>query len=171
MNRSRNTLLIVLVAVAVAVFAGLNMAIGRLAGTGEHDHEAEETQAAAKQGDRSKGDAAPGGAEQSALARRPTDETIGPKDAKNDVVIGWSWTPEVQADPARLEQALAVAHPGAPYVRVRIVNADAVPDAPRGIVVNGQKVQDLPPDGLLKSGDIAWAVSGKADVPRPALTK
>lgn len=163
MNRSRNTLLIALVVMAVAVFAGLNTMIGRLASAGEHSHEAEEAQAAA---DESNANTAPGAAEQSALARRPNDETIGPSDAKNDVVIGWSWTPEVQADPARLEQALAAARRGAPYVRVRIVNADAVPGAPRGLIVNGRKVQDLPPDGFLKSGDIAWAVSGKATVPR-----
>jgi hypothetical protein len=82
------------------------------------------------------------------------------------VVIGWSWTPEVQADPGRLEQALSAARQAVPYVRIRIVNADAVPGAPRGLVVNGKKVQELPADGFLKSGDIKWAVSGKADVPR-----
>lgn len=166
MNRSRNTLLIAFVVAAVAVFVGLNTLIGRLAGTSEHSHEAEEAQAAV--GDKNKTNAAPATSdeqERDALVRRPPDETIGPSNPSSDVVIGWSWTPEVQADPARLEQALAAARQGVPYVRVRIVNADAVPNAPRGIIVNGRKVQDLPPDGFLKSGDTGWAVSGKANVP------
>ena len=167
MNRSRNVFLIAIVVFAVAIFAGLNMMIGRLAGAGDHDHEAEEAQAAqaAANGNRAPG-SAPAPSEAAALARRPADETIGPSTPSTDVVIGWSWTPQVQADPARLEQALSAARQAVPYVRVRIVNADAVPGAPRGLIVNGKKVQDLPPDGFFNPGNITWAVSGKADVPK-----
>ena len=167
MNRSRNAVLIAIVVFAVAVFAGLNTAMGRLANGNDHSHEAEEAQTAVNENKTGgAGEPGPGGPESAALARRPADETIGPATATNDVVIGWSWTPEVQADPARLEQALSAARQSVPYVRVRIVNADAVPGAPRGLVVNGKKVQDLPPDGFLNPGSVAWAVSGKANVPR-----
>jgi hypothetical protein len=154
--------LIAFVLVAVLVFAGLNVVIGRMTPGDEHSGDEAPEASQSTPASAATSGAPPGS---SNLASRPVDETLGSSSAQKNVVIGWSWTPDVQANPDAMERALAVARSVAPDARIRIVNTDAVPGAPSGVIINGRKVLDLPSTGLLSTDDVARAVGTSNGAP------
>lgn len=90
-----------------------------------------------------------------ALVQLPVDSTKGPTPAQRQVTFGWVWTPEVQADPAKVYQAIEAARAVVPDdVALRIVNVDAVPGAPRGIWVDGKPLRELPTSGALDPAQV-----------------
>lgn len=101
------------------------------------------------------------------LVRLPAEETSGRPDAETEVVFGWEWTPEVQADPARMAAAIEALRTAARNadVRLRIVNVDLVPDAPRGLAVNNKTTLELPPSGLVDPSQLAQSLRS---LPAPA---
>jgi len=101
------------------------------------------------------------------LVRLPAEETSGKPDAQTEVVFGWEWTPEVQAEPARMVAAIEALRTAARNadVKLRIVNVDLVPDAPRGLAVNGKTALALPPSGLVEPSQLAQSLKS---LPAPA---
>lgn len=98
----------------------------------------------------------------SALVGLPPEQITGPPNAQTEIVFGWEWTPEVQADPGRLYRAIEALQKAAGQtdIKLRVVNVDAVPGAPRGLSVNGKTVLELPANGLLEPPQLMRSVSG-----------
>lgn len=139
--RSKTPLIVAVIAILLGMVA-LNVTAQRF--TPGHEHEEEETA-------QTQGGAAPPPqtSEQTGdPAQLSPDQTVGPSSAKNTIVFGWEWTPEVQANPAKMVQAVDALRKAAGNARLRIVNVDAVPDAPRGLVVNNKTILELPPSGV-----------------------
>ena len=158
MERPRNTIFIIIVIFAIAVFAGLNVAMGRI-GMDPEKARQEAAQAAAEKAasaDKAPNTPTPPGAPPSAPL--PTDESMGPANAKDKIVVGWTWTPDVQGNPQALQAAVEAIRKAAPDAQVRVVNVDAVPDAPTGIVVNGQQAMELPDNGIIEAAAAVPAV-------------
>ena len=146
--RLRTPVLILAIGILLLGIMALNLAAGRFAASDSEQSEAAESAATGTENTAAEEPAAPAGAD--ALARLPADVTTGPPGAARQVIIGWVWTPEVQANPAAVYDAIEAVRKVVPSdVALRIVNADAVPDAPLGIVVNGKTVRQLPPTGAL----------------------
>lgn len=157
MNQPRNIILLVIVGFALVVFAGLNVAVNRVqnptapAAADAETHSEDDGHGHGK-------DSAAGG--ESALTTLPTDLTLGPADAGTEVVFGWSWTPDVQSNPAQMEQVISTLQKAVPQTtKLRIVNTDAVPDAPQGVHVNGRPVLALPANGLPTAQAVAQAAA------------
>ena len=156
--RTRTPILIVIVGMLLAMMVGLNVAASRFMG-GREPEEAAESKA-----EESKPDAAPrtGAAVEgpNSLASLSPSWTTGPETAKDLVVVGWVWTPEVQANPALVHSGImaVVDVVRAGSVRVRVVNVDAFPETPEGVSVNGKVVLPLGDDGGLRPESAAYAV-------------
>lgn len=101
----------------------------------------------------------------SELVRLPADSTTGPSSAPREIVIGWTWTPEVQADPSKVSAAIDQIKKAVPDAKVRVVNVDAVPTAPAGITVDGKTVAELAPDGSLNPQEAVHTIQEAAGVP------
>ena len=79
------------------------------------------------------------------------DVAIGSNEASRVVTLGYSWTPEVQAEPRkaaealqRLQQTLNQPETSASFdVRFRLVNTDVVRDVPEGVTCEGKHLADL----------------------------
>lgn len=79
------------------------------------------------------------------------DVAVGSKEASRVVTLGYSWTPEVQAEPSkaaealqRLQKTLNRPETGGPFdVRFRLVNTDVVRDVPEGVTCEGKHLADL----------------------------
>jgi hypothetical protein len=83
------------------------------------------------------------------------DAIVGKKDGKPEIVIGYSWTPEVQADPSKIYNVIDMITKAAPQAKLHIVNADAHPGAPVGIYMSGRTVIPAQPDGTIPVSPMA----------------
>lgn len=165
-SRSSSAVLVAVAVLALIVVAGLNALIGRMA-SGEHQDEAAATESSAASSSGgasgSAGRPTPPASSAYALSSLPPDATVGPANANTRIVVGWSWTPDVQADPNALADALQAARQMSEQgAQVRIVNTDAVPGAPRGVFVNKKKVFDFPAYGTVRRDQIMYAISSGA---------
>jgi len=153
MMRLSTPTFIIALAVLLLGMVGLNVADRRFAPKTPEQEAAE--QAAKAQ----KSEAAP--AAPSDLVRLPPEQTLGATNAKSEVVFGWEWTPEVQADPAQMQRVIETIQQAAPgaHVKIRVVNVDAVPDTPRGLSVNGKTILALPPNGLIEPPRLMQSLS------------
>ena len=154
--RGRTPFLILAIGILLLGIVALNVAAGRFAGGNPEQNEAAES---AEEQKGSEPAQTPAAAELegsgNALVRLPPDTTMGPAEAAKEVVIGWVWTPEVQADPGKVSAAIEAVRKVVPGdVKVRIVNGDAAPDAPLGITVNGRTVRALPENGVLDPAQV-----------------
>ena len=164
---SRNLLMMLAAVVGVGGIVMLNVAQNRSVSGNtrvEHDEDAPPAKSEAPQTEKP----APGGPAADSLANLPADSTVGPADAKHTVVVGWSWTPEVQADPSKVYNTVQALRKAAPDLKVRVVNTDAVPDAESGVVVDGKKVADTAPDGSLPQESVMQAVKDNTHGASPA---
>jgi hypothetical protein len=71
-------------------------------------------------------------------------------DGKKTLTLGYSWTPEVQANPRAIEQGMTmmktyVAQKGMGF---RTVNVDANPSVPDGLSIDGKQLAPLPENGV-----------------------
>jgi hypothetical protein len=154
--RSRSPVLILTIGVALAGLVVLNVAMSQVGKPPEPPQEAAQ---AAVGNDTPGPQAAPSGAP-GELAELPPDHTVGPDGAVREVVVGWSWTPEVQADPNKVAAALRAVTAARPPGKVRFVNTDVHPNVPRGVSVDGRKIADLEPDGSVNPMIIVRAAAG-----------
>ena len=152
--RPRTPILVLAVGILLVGIVLLNVLAARIAPKSHEEEEQEQQAAAAKASEPPKtappADAGTGPSASGALVQLPADGTTGPADAKKTVVIGWTWTPAVQADPNKVSAAVEAVRKALPDAKIRVVNTDAVPDAPPGITVDGKTVLPLPPDGAIE---------------------
>ncbi|GAB4455853.1 MAG: hypothetical protein OHK0029_12650 [Armatimonadaceae bacterium] len=84
------------------------------------------------------------------------EAVFGNQKSNNEITLAWSWTPEVQANPASLyekvEAVKKAAETAAPEVKLRIVNVDANPDQKPGLYIDGKLQMPAQPDGVLPAG-------------------
>jgi len=169
MQPPRNNTLLIVAGFVIVIMVGLNILIGQIANPpapgAETQPEAAGDAPAAQTTPPANGSGGP------RLVEMPAEATLGAPTAKNEVVLGWSWTPEVQADPGALEQTIAALGTAARGAKVRVVNTDVVPGVQRGLVVNGKLALPLPPDGIIKPEAAREAVTYLLTaLPPPAQT-
>ncbi len=156
MRLSTPTFVIVL-AMLLLGMVGLNVADRRFA------PKSPEEEAAAQAAEAQKSEPAQPAASGSAdLVRLPPEQITGAPNAHMEVVFGWEWTPEVQANPGQMYQAIEAlqkAAAGNAHVKLRVVNVDLVPDAPRGLAVNGKTVLELPANGVIEPPRLMQSMS------------
>lgn len=76
------------------------------------------------------------------------DAIIGPStNTKHELLIGWEWTPDVQADPSKIYRAVEEIRKAIPQLRIRVVNADETPNVTRGVSLDGNLIAPMLPDG------------------------
>ena len=126
--------------------------------TPKNEEQEEQEQQAAAAADAAKNKApmasiktpAPGSAKAATLATLGQDATLGSTSpSAPEVTIQWSWTPEVQADPSKVYDAISGIAAKMPNVRVHAVNTDEVSGVPSGIFVGGRQVTPAGPDGSI----------------------
>lgn len=162
MKRPQNTILVVIIVFAIAIFAGLNTMMNRAGGSPEPEEAAQEKAAA----ETTAANQAPPTAAGATPVQLPTDESVGPANAPVKVVVGWTWTPDVQGNPQALQAAIQAIRQAVPDAQVRVVNVDAAPDVSPGIQVNGRTVMELPENGIVKPADAARAVAATSNTNR-----
>ena len=78
----------------------------------------------------------------------------GPKEAEKTVVIGYEWTPDIQANPGKIQEIVKVIEQNAPKAKIILTNVDDNPTVPSGIQVNGKVVAPIGEDGTVPSNEI-----------------
>lgn len=175
-TQPKNAILIAGVGMALAGIVMLNVIQARVtpkteeqiaAETREREAEAAKQKPAVTQEASTPVSSAPAGGDTSALAFLGPETTLGSADAPQKIVIGWTWTPEVQADPGRLHAALQTIEKAlAGRAALQVVNLDARPDgAPLGVSQNGTVVAPLGEDGFLDGGAAAHALQEALGIP------
>ncbi|MBC8104519.1 MAG: hypothetical protein H7Z41_18240 [Cytophagales bacterium] len=87
---------------------------------------------------------------QNALVRLGESSVLGSADAKQEVVVGFSWTPEVQSDPSKVSVAVDTLQKAVgDRARIKVVNTDELPATPEGISINGRLVVPAQADGAI----------------------
>lgn len=170
-----NAILIAAIVLGLAGMAIMNSISQRLdpAEIEKREKEAEEkkaAEAAQKAQETQKPSSDPADADKNALVGLGDDKILGKPDGKTEVLIVWSWTPEVQADPSKVWKAVQAAQTGAPDAKIRVVNADAKPDMTPGVFINGRQVLPVQPDGALPAVPDAYrqmSSPGAAALPTP----
>ena len=160
MRKPSYTVPIVVGVVALGSLVATNVISQRNAPKSEADQEAEAQAAAEK-----KGDTAAEPAVQTSHPLRSaasydlvtTDgfKETGPKDARKTVVVGYEWTPGVQADPGKIQQIVGLIEKSAPDAKIVLMNVDEKPDVPVGISVNGKLVAPIADDGTVPPTNIS----------------
>jgi hypothetical protein len=158
-NAPSKTVLIVAAALAVGVMAISNSIVQRLDPKVREQLEREAEQkaaaAAAAKATPSPSPSASGAAATTtqgaadSLAAFGEEAVLGDKNAKQEVVVRWRWTPEIQADPGKMMAVVDSVQKAAPGVRVRVVNVDDAPDQQAGVFVKDHMVSPALPDGTM----------------------
>lgn len=92
-------------------------------------------------------------ADPNALVLSGAGSTLGSPDAKQEVVVGFSWTPEVQSDPTKVSNAVdALLKTLGSQGRVKIVNVDERPEVPEGVSIEGKVIVPAQNDGTIDPG-------------------
>jgi hypothetical protein len=158
--RTGTPVLAATIGVLLLGIVGLNVAASRFT-PGRHDDEeaAKATEAQAKQ-------AKAVDKQTSRLVNMPPDVRVGQPETGKTIVVGWTWTAEVQARPDELANTLNGMREAARMAEVRFVNVDIVPDVAPGVSVNGKKVVDLPDDGILRPAGMMEAVMRALSAPK-----
>jgi hypothetical protein len=83
------------------------------------------------------------------------EKVLGKADAAKEIVVGYEWSPAVQADPSKVYAAVETIQKAAPDARIRVVNVDANPEVKPGVSVGGKVVVIPQPDGSLSADEHA----------------
>ena len=170
------TPLIVAAVMVVGVIAGFNVISEKYRPKTEHELEAaaqKEQAEAAKNAQKNAPSPPPetGAAPATASLVMLGDEaTLGAAQASSTITVGWSWTPDVQADPGKIWNGIQAVQKVAPSAKIHVVNTDAGADVPEGVSLDGAVIVPLAPDGSLPSGaegyqNLQGALMGKAAAP------
>lgn len=145
------TLLIAGIGFALACMVILNMFIQRMDPKYQEEMQRERERNAAAEQAKKQAQAPPptASANSNKLVTLGESVVLGTKDSKSEVVIGWSWTPEVQADPGNIYGAVEKLQKLVPGMRIRVINADANPTVQQGLSFNGNLLIPIRPDGAL----------------------
>ena len=147
MSKGSPVVLILIVAIALGALAFLNGAFQGTDPKAEQPPAQQDKGAAdkANEGGKPAPQAAAAGGEK--LVELGDDTTLGNKSAAKEMVVGYSWTPAVQADPSKVYKIVEQAQKGMPNARIRVVNVDAHPDVKAGISIEGKVIAAPEADG------------------------
>ncbi|MES2464296.1 MAG: hypothetical protein V4671_27360 [Armatimonadota bacterium] len=144
---------------ALAGLVGLNAMSNQMRPKSDHEIEAEQREQAKAAEPSPTASVAPaqsaepsGGAlsDPNSLVVSGQGSTIGAPEAKQEVVVGFSWTPEVQADPSKVSKAAdALQKALGSQVRIKVVNVDANQEVPEGVSVGGRVIVPAQSDGVI----------------------
>ena len=130
--------------------------------------------AAAKQGSASPAAPADAGAPpgSGSLSDIGPAKLLGRVDASKEVIVGFNWTPAVQADPSKVYGVVQMLERVAPDVRIRVVDVDQVPAIPAGVSVGSQLMVAAQKDGSISippevAGKMRMLMSAPAGATRP----
>jgi type II secretory pathway pseudopilin PulG len=102
------------------------------------------------------------------LATFGEEKILGKPDSKTELTFAWQWTPEVQADPSRVSNAIDKALKAMPDAKIKIVNVDAKPGMQPGLYLNGEKKFEPSADGTFPAVDQMFThLAGLASQPKP----
>jgi hypothetical protein len=165
---SNSPVLIAVVVMALAGLVGLNMMSNQMRPKTDHEIEAEQQErakAAASPSPVAAASAAPvppgapgaPGAitvsDPNALVLAGPGSTLGSPDAKQEVVVGFSWTPEVQSDPSKVSKAIdALQKTLGTQGRIKVVNVDENQEVPDGVSIGGKVIVPAQSDGTIDPG-------------------
>jgi hypothetical protein len=165
---SNSPVLIAVVVVALGGLVGLNMMANQARPKSDHEIEAEQKAQAAAAASPSPAVAAsaapsapgmpPGPAgtmssDSNSLVLAGAGSTLGAPEAKQEVIVGFSFTPEVQSDPSKVSNAVdALQKALGPMARIKVVNVDEKPDVPEGVSIGGKVIVPAKSDGTIDAG-------------------
>jgi hypothetical protein len=81
------------------------------------------------------------------------EKVLGKPDGKQEIIVGYEWTPAVQADPTKVFAAITAIQKAAPEAKIRVVNVDAKPDVSPGVTIGGKVVIVPQPDGSIPADE------------------
>lgn len=81
------------------------------------------------------------------------DKILGKPDGKQEVIVGYEWTPAIQSDPTKVFAAIEAIQKAAPDAKIRVVNVDAKPEVSPGVTVGGKVVIVPQPDGSIPADE------------------
>ena len=83
---------------------------------------------------------------------------VGPATATKKIVVGYEWTPAIQADPGAIQKIANMVQQAAPEAKISVVNVDENPGVPVGIQVDGKVVAPIGDDGIVPPAQISAVV-------------
>lgn len=96
------------------------------------------------------------------------EKVLGKQDGKPEIMLAWQWTPEVQADPKKVTDAVETIVKVLGTAKIRVVNIDAKPDMTPGVYVNGIRRFEPQADGAFPAMPEVYArLAGMANMPAP----
>jgi len=139
----------IVVVFAIVLLVGVNAM--SLKSTPKSDEEIAAEKAEANKSDTTASPAAPGDPEQGppTLSNVSSYQILGKADSQKEVIVGFEWTPAVQADPTKVYNTVQGLTHVVPDARIRVVNVDQAPDIPAGISFGGHVVVPAEEDGSI----------------------
>jgi len=154
------TLLVAGVVVALGALLLLNAVMQRM-DPAVQEREAQEA-AQKQQAEQAKKQPPPGmpggGGDSGKLVALGDDAVVGNAKGTPSFVIGYEWTPEVQADPSKVYGVIDMISQAIPGARIRVVNVDTHPDVRAGISTGGKVVLPASPDGSIPTQGVPMAL-------------
>ncbi len=161
---SNSPVMIAVVLMAIAGLVGLNMMSNQMRPKTDQEIQAEQRERAEAAASPSPAAATPAPSASGATGALSLNDpntlvlagqgnTMGAPDAPKEVVVGFSWTPEVQSDPSKVSKAVeALQKTVGPQARLKIVNVDANPEVPEGVSIGGKVIVPAQSDGVIAPG-------------------
>ena len=158
---------------ALAGLIGLNVMANKAAPKSEHEVEAEQKEASSPAAtplpvaSAPAASGTPGGlSDPNSLVMMGPGGVVGSQSAKQEVVVGFSWTPAVQSDPSKVSAAVdtlqkSLGNQG----HVKVVNVDDQPNVPEGISLGGKLLVPAESNGAISPQAIAIVKQALASAP------
>jgi hypothetical protein len=174
---SNSPVVLAVVVMAVAGLVGLNVMSNQVRPKTDHEIEAEQrerakaaaspTPAAASPAPAGKGEpSAMTSSDPNSLVLAGEGNTLGSPSASQEVVIGFSWTPEIQADPSKVSGAVAALQQTlGSQGRIKVVNVDASPEVPEGVSIGGKVIAPAQNDGTIAPSAVEAVKKALATAP------
>jgi len=160
----------IVVVFAIALLVGVNAM--SLKSTPKSDEEIAAEKAEATKSETTASPGAPPAQEQGppSLPMNNAYQILGKADSQKEVIVGFEWTPEVQADPTKVYNAVQGLTHIVPDARIRVVNVDQVPTIPTGISFGNHVVVPAEADGSISlSGNTVGMLQKAITAPLGAM--
>lgn len=159
-----------MVVVALAGLVGLNVMSNQMRPKSDHEEEAEAKSATTASASPAAVSTSPVGvpgetplSDPNSLVLVGEGNATGLPTAKQEVTVGFSWTPEVQSDPSKVSKAVDTLQKAlGSEARIKVINVDEKPEVPGGISIGGKVIVPAQASGVIDPQSI--------EVVRRALT-
>ena len=168
---STSPVLIAVVVMAVAGLIGLNVMANKAAPKSEHEVEAEQKEASSPAATASPAPVASapavvGLSDPNSLVMLGGGRVLGSKDTKQEIVVGFSWTPAVQSDPSKVSAAVdALQKFLGSQARIKVVSVDDQTGVPEGISLGGTVIVPAESNGTISPQAVAIVKQALASAP------